>query len=391
MSLFFQIWAGGYKMKNKMQKYADKYFLRANDILKQDGLNPWVNMQVFARKGPGKVAGIQEAIDIIVNNSNIAEVGGRIYARTDGGVYQPKETLMNIVAPVQEIMELETVYLGVIAAALTRENDGKEVDLDAIRRNVEQVVELAGERPVLYFGARHWHYEMDQAIAKAAFDGGAKETSTDNGAETVGKKGVGTIPHASENIYAREFGMDDAVVKATEAFDRYIPPGVPRIALVDYNNREVRDSVATAKALEGRLFGVRVDTCGENIAEGGVEGNRKYWNGKGVTIEGTRVLRIGLDAAGYEGVKIVLSSGFSNPDKVRAFNQGEKKYGLRLYDAIGAGFLDQVRTTTADIVAVGDSPEAVDFNLPNQRIAMERIIHKVGRPPRVNLTLDRVL
>ena len=376
--------------KNKMQKFADKYFLRANEILKQDRLNPWVNMQVFVRKGPGKAAGIEEALDIIVNNSNIVEVGGRIYVKKEGEIYQPKETLMNIIAPVQEIMELETVYLGIIAAAITRENDNKKVDPKAIQRNVEQVVELTGNRPVLYFGARHWHYNMDQAITRAAFDGGAKDCSTDNGAETAGKKGMGTIPHALENIYTYKFGMENAVVKATEAFDKYMDPAIPRIALVDYNNREVRDTVATAQALEGRLFGARVDTCGENLAEGGVEGNRKYWNGKGVTVEGTRALRIGLDAAGYKDVKIVLSSGFSNPDKVKAFNQGEKKYGLRLYDAIGAGFLDGVRTSTADIVAVGESPEAVDFNLPNQRIPMERIIHKVGRPPRVNPALERV-
>jgi len=375
-------------MKNKMQKFADKYFIRANEILKADNLNPWVNMQVFVRKGPGKVAGIEEAIDIITNNSNIAEVGGRIYAKTDGGVYKPKETLMNIIAPVQEIMELETVYLGVIAAAMTRQNDNKELDLKAIQRNVEQVVELAGNRPVLYFGARHWHYNMDQAITKAAFDGGVKDCSTDNGGETVGKKGMGTIPHGSENIYAYKFGKERAVVEATKAFDKYMDPAIPRIALVDYNNKEITDTVETAKALEGRLFGGRTDTCGENLAENAKDGDRKYWEGKGVTVESVRALREGLDNAGYQDVKIIISSGFSNPEKVKAFNEGEKMYKMRLYDAIGAGFLDGIRTSTADIVAVGETADQVDFNYGVQQ---QNIFHKVGRPPRFNPTLERFL
>jgi nicotinate phosphoribosyltransferase len=279
-------------MKKKMQEFADKYFLRANEILKKENLNPWVNMQVFVRKGPGKVAGVQEAVDIITGNSDIEKAGGRIYVKQDGQDYEAKETLMNIVAPVQEIMELETVYLGVIAAQITRQNDGKEVDVNDIRRSVEQVVQLAGTRPVLYFGARHWHYEMDAAISKAAFEGGAKDCSTDNGAETVGKKGMGTIPHALENIYAYYYGLENAVVEATKAFDKYMDPAIPRIALVDYANKEFTDSKNTAKALDGRLFGVRVDTCGENIAEGGVEGDRKYWNGKGVTVEGVGNLRL---------------------------------------------------------------------------------------------------
>ena len=70
-------------MKNKMQKYTDKYFLRANEILKAEEMNPWVNMQVFVRKGPGRVAGVNEAIDLIAANSNIEQVGGRIYAKSD--------------------------------------------------------------------------------------------------------------------------------------------------------------------------------------------------------------------------------------------------------------------------------------------------------------------
>ena len=112
-------------------------------------------------------------------------------------------------------MELETLYLGVIAAATTLENDKQGINLKEFQRNVEQVVELAGGRPVVYFGARHWDYRMDYEIAKIAFAAGVKDCSTDAGAEAAGKQGVGTIPHALENVYAYYFGFENAVANAT--------------------------------------------------------------------------------------------------------------------------------------------------------------------------------
>ena len=381
---------------NKMKKFADKYFLRANEILKAEGLNPWVNMQVFVRKGPGRIAGIDEAVDIIIQNSDIEKVRGRIYAKRENGLYAPKETVMNIIAPVQEIMELETVYVGVITSATTLENDKRDIDLDEIRRNVEQVVELAGERPVFYFGARHWHYNMDRVISKAAFAGGVRECSTDEGAEAAGKKGVGTIPHALENVYAYYYGKELAVALSTKAFDRYMDRGIPRVALVDYANREITDTVSTIgilkanRSYETSLDAVRVDTCGENIAEGGIAyDGRDYWTGTGVTVAAVAGLRKAIDRTG-NNVGIMLSSGFSNPDKVKSFNEGENYFRTKLYDGIGAGFFDNARCGTADIIAVGESIQEVDF-YADSGIPERNIVHKVGRPPQLSRSLDRIL
>ena len=376
------------KLQNKMKKYTDKYFLRSNEILKVKKLNPWVNMQVFVRKGPGQIAGVNEAVEILMNNSNLSNVGGRIYAKQEGEDYAPKETVMNIVVPIQELIELETVYLGVLTAATTRLNDKKDLDFNKIAEQMRQVVDLAGDRPVLYFGARHWHWTYDSALANLAFKNGCQSVATDNGAAPRGQLGVGTIPHALENIFAQIYGLNNAVMESTKAFDEVIDPKVPRIALCDYANREITDTINTAKALEGRLFGVRFDTCGENLAEGGVEGTRKYWEGNGVTVMGVYNARKQVDKAGYESVKFGLSSGFSNPAKVAAFNQGEKQFGLRLYDFIGAGFLDGVRTFTADVVAIGESPDEVDF-YTGKGVEEKNIFHKIGRPPKLNPSLRR--
>ncbi len=375
-------------MKNKLKKYADKYFLRSNEILQKDELNPWVNVQVFVRKGPGIIGGIDEAIELIEQNSDIVKNGGRIYAKAKNDNYAGNETVMNIVAPIQDIMELETVYLGVIAAQTTRLNDKKELDYRAIERQMQEVVSLAGDRPVMYFGARHWHYQEDEAIAKLAFENGVKATSTDAGAMQFNKKGVGTIPHALENIYEWAKGRGTGVVEATKAFDRHIDPSIERIALVDYNNKEITDTLATAEALQGRLGKVRVDTCGENIAEGGVLGNIAYETGKGVTVAGVVALRNAMNAHNLaKDVGIALTSGFSNPAKVKAFNKAEEQLGMKLYDAIGAGFLDGIRTATADIVAIGNTIDDVDFY--QNPVAKKQLYHKVGRPPRPNYELQR--
>jgi nicotinate phosphoribosyltransferase len=380
----------GEKMeKNQTKQYTDKYFLRSNKILKADGLNPWVNMQVFVRKGPGTIAGVNEAVELITDNSNIEAVGGRIYAKKDGQSYESKETVMNIIAPIQEIMELETVYLGAIARGTTLANGEDSVKYTRITNAVTQVANLAGARPALYMGARHWHYDEDAAISKAAFDGGAQGASTDNGAATVGKEGFGTIPHALENIYAWKHGKENAVVETTKAFDRHIDPAVPRVALVDYNNMEITDALATAEALNGNLWGVRVDTCGENIPEGGIAGNTKYRDGTGVNVMGVKALREALDKNGYENVKVLVSSGFSDPAKVQAFNDAEEEFGMRLYDGIGAGFLDGVRTSTADVIAIGNTADEVDFYQGN--VAEANIIHKIGRPPVLNFGLERLV
>jgi len=386
--------------KNQLRKYTDKYFLRANEILKKEGLNPWVNMQVFVRKGPGKIAGIDEAVNLIIENSNIREVGGRIYAKKEGSNYNSKDTVINIIAPVQEIIELETLYLGVISKATTLANDKKGINYENIVKNVAEVVQLANGRSVFYFGARHWHYEDDKLLAKAAYEGGIRSFATDNGAEQFGLNGGGTIPHALENVYAYYYGLNNGTAKSIEAFDKYMPKNVPRISLVDYNNKELTDSIASIDILRDkedssftRLDGVRIDTCGENFGEKSkrIKNGKKYWQGKGVTVELAYNLRKALDNAGTTNrVKIILSSGFSNPEKVKAFNEAEEKYGIRLYDAIGAGFLDGVRTATSDVILVGENADDVDFYVNNEAIQTNSV-HKVGRPAIPNYDLERII
>ncbi|WNY24861.1 hypothetical protein [Methanolapillus millepedarum] len=367
-----------------LEKYTDKYFLRAYEILKKDNLNPYVRAQVFVRKGPGFISGMSEVVSFILNNSDLIKNGGRIYALSDGETYSPLETILMIEGHVLDIIRLETIYLGMISSALAIKNDNRKLDFNQIENNMKQIVSAAGGRPVTYFGARHWHYSEDEKISKAAISGGAAGAATDAGAVFAGQKGVGTIPHALENIYAWKFGKENAVLKSTLAFDKYMPKDISRIALIDYNNREIDDTLCVAKSVSS-LFAIRVDTCGENVAQGALsfsdfENKSKkekdemirqffnlpapieiplddeiYWFGTGVSISEVYVLRKALNDNGFSRIQIMLSSGFGKLEKINAFSAAEKMLGIKLYDSLGVGGIYESRDATMDIVAVGNS------------------------------------
>ncbi|MBX7136891.1 MAG: nicotinate phosphoribosyltransferase [Oligoflexia bacterium] len=379
--------------------YTDKYFLRTVEILKAEHLNPWVTAQVFVRKGPGEIAGIEKAVAILEKYTDARQPGASLKILPEGSHYASGETVMLITAPVQSIAQYETEYLGKIARDTTVVNDQYQVSTALVRKNMQRVVAAAEGRRVIYMGARHWDMDEDAAISLAAFEGGAAECSTDIGAATVGKVGVGTIPHILENAVAIRYGKERAVVEATLAFDRHIDPQVPRVALIDYNNREVDDAVATAQALQGRLAAVRIDTCGENVMQGALQDpadaaapiwdgvqlpakdhpDARYWYGTGVSISGVYAIRKALDAAGHADVQIVLSSGFGDVRKVEAFVRAEKLLGLRLFDTLGVGsVIGPVRFATMDVVMAGSSP--ADLNP----------LAKAGRGYRENPNLQEI-
>jgi len=324
--------------------YIDKYFLRSKEILVRENINPRVKYQVFIQKGPGIVCGIDEAIAIVKKYAvHLDEI--KIRALYYGEPYSPKETIMTIEGPVQELIELETMYLGVISAGTT------------IASQVDEICSAVPEKDVFYFGARHWRFDSDREISYAAWVGGAKGVSTDAGAESFGAKGMGTIPHALVLCFGD-------TVKAAEKFAEYYANESKVIALVDTYNKEVTDSLRAAKAFGEGLYAVRLDTAGENTGEG-------CSNGKGVTVELARRVRKALDENGFGSVKIFLSSGF-NAQKAKEFAEAEKKHG-RFFDAIGTGSVFDFRFATADIVEMDGKP-----------------CHKTGRPPRQNNRLHEV-
>ncbi len=165
----------------------------------------------------------------------------------------------------------------------------------------------------------------------------------------------------------------DTVV-ATKKFVEYADPDVNVIALADFENDCVATSLALARALGDKVWGVRLDTSGTLV-------DRSVWNMMG-TFKPTGVIpqlvfnvRRALDAEGFPDMKIVVSGGFTAA-RIREFERD--RVPVDAY-AVGSAFFEGSGKFdfTADIVAVN-----VDGSW--------RECHKVGRPERINPSLEPV-
>lgn len=344
--------------------YTDKYFLRTNEILKAEGLNPYVSMKVFTR-GEGEVAGLDEAVEVLRKYSDLEHTGEVWVTKQES--YKTKEPLMVIRGPIQSFVELETMYLGVLSHALSEAAGFETPQPDAIQSKLERLAGIYGDIPITYFGARHYHWSLDKEIAAAALRGGASQTSTDIGSSNVGLEGVGTTPHVLTLVLAHYYGIENATLKTAELFDKHIAIEVPRMTLVDTFNRELTDSLAVARYYGDRKNFIRLDTCGENIGEGGTvyEGNNgrdpSYQKGTGVTVELARNLRQALIDNGYgDYTDVFLTSGFGDEEKAEVFVEANGKFreetGYNLFVGVGIGEASKARFGTADISEIEGKP-----------------------------------
>ncbi len=344
--------------------YSDVYFNRAREILEADRYHPRVRMQVFQRNH-SVLCGIDEAIAILKLCSGRKPPGASwedgwnalsVHALYDGDAIEPFETVMTIEGDYALFAHLETSYLGVLARR-TR-----------IATNARAIVDAAGGKDVLFFPARFDHHLVQTGDGYAAYISGALGVSTDANAEWWGSRGMGTVPHALIAAYGGD------TVRATEKFARYIDPAVNVIALVDFENDCVGTSLACARALRERLWGVRLDTSG-TLVDRSVIAQMGTFKPTGVNAQLVHNVRDALDGEGFQHVKIVASGGF-DAERIRRFedeNVPVDAYAVGSAFFSGAGRFD----FTADIVAIDAG-------------AGWRECHKVGRPERPNPRLSPV-
>jgi nicotinate phosphoribosyltransferase len=263
---------------------ADVYFARADEILRAEGLDPLVVMEVFARS-EGVLCGIDEAKVLLAHALEDALPEERVVeSLADGDRCGPREVVLRIRARYRRFGLYETAILGMLAQSTGWAS--------AARR----CVDAADGRPVISFGARHVHPDVTDVLDYAAIVGGCVGASTPAGARLAGLSPTGTMPHSLVLIFGD-------TVRAAEAFDRDLDPEVPRIVLVDTFKDEAEESLRVAHALGDRLYGVRLDTPAER---GRVT--------PGLVTE----VRARLDLDGFDHVKIIVSGGL-NPDRIRYF------------------------------------------------------------------------
>ena len=421
--------------------YTDKYFTNIAIMLEKlaqqgylyagsnhrlpEGIDPTtlncgdleVEMQWFTRH-PGKtlVVGVDKALTMLRHCTGYHENGQfintaehlQVWAVQDGCTVFSDGNPLNV-QPVlrvrgryRDFSILETPTLGILARA------------SRVATNVYETLVAAHGKPVMFFPARFDLHEVQAAdgyayqIAVQRYNLDHASTlgpfiSTDAQGDWWGGYGGGTVAHAAIACF---FG-DSA--EAMIAFARVLPARIPRIALVDFNNDSVGDSLTVCRRMfdeyrtliesgqsdeaeRYRLYGVRLDTSaslrdlsitplGTPELDLGVnprlvfqvrqalDSASETWNLPAEWIEPAREF--------CRGVRIVVSGGF-NPEKITRFEK--LAVPVDIY-AVGSALFNNSAATvtdyTADVVRVKVDGNWVDMA-------------KIGRKPLENPDLEKV-
>ncbi len=376
-----------------------------------------VEMQWFTRR-PGRtiVVGVDKAL-AMVRHSTGAFSGEdfnntadqlEVWAVQDGCTVTSDGDPLNV-QPVMRVRGcyrdfaiLETPTLGILTRA------------SRVATNVYETLVAARGKPVLFFPARFDVHEVQAAdgyaysIAVQRYNLDYARTvgpfiSTDAQGDWWGGYGGGTVAHAAIACFLGD------TAEAMLAFARVLPLNIPRIALVDFNNDCVADSLATCQAMfttyrelvdagqleeaeRYKLYGVRLDTSG-SLRDHSVPPLGEPSLDLGVNPRLVFNVRQALDTA-WEGwplpaswrerarqfcqaVKVVVSGGF-NPDKIRRFEK--LRVPVDIY-AVGSAQFDNHGQTVTDFTA-----DVVRVKIHGQWVDMA----KIGRRPCDNPDLERV-
>jgi len=328
--------------------YSDVYFNRTRAVLLEENHHPHVLMQIF-QKQRAVVGGIDEAIAIL----KLCADGWEhldVRALYDGDAVDPWETVMTVAGDYTRFAHLETVYLGVLSRRTK------------VATNVRRVVEAARGKPILFFPARHDHHLVQTGDGYAAHIAGAIGVSTDAQASWWGGRGEGTVPHSLIAAYGGD------TVLAAQKFAAHMPADVHVIVLVDFLNDCVGTSLEVARALNRRLWAVRLDTS-ETLVDRSILPHMGRFDPRGVNPTLCRLVRKALDREGFGHIKIVVSGGFT-AEKIQQFER--QRVPVDAY-GVGSTFFDGNYDYTADVVQVDGKPCA-----------------KVGRTFRPSPRLERV-
>jgi nicotinate phosphoribosyltransferase len=317
--------------------YTDAYFNHTRGTLLQDGRHPRVVMQIF-QKNDAWLGGMDEAIAIL---KLCAEVDGlEIRALYDGDRISPYEPVMHIEGDYTAFAHLETAVLGTLARRTL------------ITTNVVHVLLAANGKPIIFMPARHDHHRVQTGDGYAAYvagqDVGAEiGVTSDEQASWWGGRGIGTVPHSLIAAYGGD------TVLAAKKFVEWAPEDMNVTVLVDFENDSVETAVAVADALGDRLWGVRLDTS-ESLVDRSLWDEMGDFTPTGVNERLVWNVRDGLDARGYEHVRIVVSGGFTVA-KIRSFEDQEvpvDAYG------VGSSLIRGSNDFTGDIVVADGKPSA---------------------------------
>ncbi|MDI6886570.1 MAG: nicotinate phosphoribosyltransferase [archaeon] len=282
-------------------KTTDVYFLRTEEVLKKKGVNPNVVAEVItARQGWAVLAGLEEVAHLL-EGKNVD-----VYAMPEGTIFFPYEPVLRIEGRYLEFARYETPLLGFLCHE------------SGIATKAARIKRAAGDVPVISFGTRRQHPALAAMIERCAYLGGMDGVSCIAGAERIGIKATGTMPHTLMICFG-----EDRQKEAWKAFDEVIAKDVPRICLCDTYYDEKKESIMAAEALGDSLRAVRLDTP-----------TSRKGNFRRIIEE----VRWELDIRGYKNVGIFISGGIDEEevlalrDIVAGFGVGTSVANARCID-----------------------------------------------------------
>ena len=252
----------------------DIYFLRCEEILKKEGINPDVVMEVTAPSLPdpwGIFCGLSDVIGLLEG------LPVTVDAMPEGTMFHGNEPVLRIAGKYRDFCRFETAVLGFLCHS------------SGIATAAAHIMIAAAGRPVYSFGSRRQHPAIAPMIERSAWIGGVDGVS--NTSAPGGIPVVGTMPHAFVMCY-------DSPEAAWRSFDEHADKDVPRVMLCDTYCDEKSESIRAAGC---GATSVRLDTP-----------RSRRGNMKAIIDE----VRWELDARHHGGVRIFLSGGITRDDIV---------------------------------------------------------------------------
>jgi nicotinate phosphoribosyltransferase len=275
----------------------DIYFKRSVEILRTKNVKKKIiaefTVSGFPANYPWAVyAGLEYVVRLFegvsVNLYSLPE--GTIFRNIDeSGVPVP---VLVVEGEYDLFAELETPALGFICQA------------SGIATKSARIKKAAQESIVLSFGVRRMHPAIAPFIDRNAYIGGCDGVSSILGAQVIGKRPSGTMPHALILV----MGEDEA----WKAYNEIIPEDIPRIALIDTFGDEKFESIKAAETIKD-LLGVRLDTPSSR---------------RGNFAKIVREVRWELDIRDFKDVKIYVSGGLDEDDIAPLKEAGAFGFGV---------------------------------------------------------------
>ncbi|CCE66672.1 nicotinate phosphoribosyltransferase [Candidatus Mycoplasma haematominutum] len=323
----------------QIKRVISTYFFDAQKLSKAYSKEE-VIMQFFQREDNAILSGIQEVLELLTPDIK----GQKIKVRhlEEGRRISSWEVVLEL----QGLYEHISIYEGLIDGILSRSS--------SLATNARLCIEASQGVEIICMADRSDHYRNIEADCWSYYIGGIRSFSAPNltknkfyrslSAEKREKiKVYHSLPHGAIQIFRGN------TLKAMEAYLSTFPK-LPMVALVDFNNNIVKETLELFQRFGKKLKAVRVDTSKEikDISLAEFPDTDEY---KGVNITLIQKLRKALDEIGGTAVKIYLSSGFT-PESISKFISS----GVKV-DGFGVGqFLTRVNIFfTGDLVKLGDS------------------------------------